>query len=305
MTATADWPAPSGPTTWTALTTLDGEAAARRLAEAVEDALDPTGVGAFEVEDGSERWEVGAYFSAPPDEIALALLAAAHRARPFAVSALADRDWVAQVRRELTPVRAGRVVVHGRHDREAIAANAVGVEIEAAMAFGTGHHGTTAGCLLALDHLMRSGRRPMRAADVGCGTGVLGIAAKRMGARRVVATDLDAVAVAAAAANARANRAGLGFRVGLGPGLRCAAHRAEAPYDLVFANILAKPLKALAQETVAATRPGGAIILSGLLMRQQADVLARYRAWGARLERRFALRGWATLLLTRGRPSRR
>ncbi|MEL6520225.1 MAG: 50S ribosomal protein L11 methyltransferase, partial [Pseudomonadota bacterium] len=141
--------------TFTALTTLPDEAQANMLGAAVED-LDPspTGVGVFLVEDGSGFWEVGAYFTEAPDEIGLSLLAAAHGARPFAVSELPETDWVAKVRRELSPVEAGRFYLYGSHDAETVPADRIGLLIEAAMAFGTGHHGTTQGCLIAFDTLL-------------------------------------------------------------------------------------------------------------------------------------------------------
>ena len=145
-------------TTYSAIATLSDELSAAGLGDALE-ALGPNGVGVFEIEDGSGRWEVGAYFLDKPDVVALELLAAAYGAAPFAVSAIEDVDWVAQVRRELTPVRAGRFIVHGGHDRERIPVNALSLEIEAAMAFGTGHHGTTEGCLTLLDRLHKLGLR--------------------------------------------------------------------------------------------------------------------------------------------------
>ena len=164
--------------TWAALTQTQGRAAAEALAEACEE-LDPepVGTGVFEIEDGSDRWEVGAWFTEAPDEIALALLAAAHGAQPFVVSEVPETDWVAHVRRELSPVHAGRFFIHGAHDADAVPPGVEALLIEAAMAFGTGHHATTRGCLLALEDL--SGLRPARVADIGCGTAVLGMAAAR------------------------------------------------------------------------------------------------------------------------------
>ncbi|MEM9494317.1 MAG: 50S ribosomal protein L11 methyltransferase, partial [Myxococcota bacterium] len=182
-------------TTWTALTTLPGEAAASALGAALELMKPaPSGLGIFEVEDGSGLWEVGGYFTSKPDPAALALLAAAFDAKPFAVSKLDDRDWVAEVRRELSPVEAGRFTVHGGHDAHRVGPHRLGLRIEAAMAFGTGHHGTTRGCLILLSRLMQRGVKARRVADIGCGTGVLAMAAARAWRVPVVATDLDAVA---------------------------------------------------------------------------------------------------------------
>ncbi|MGB0499064.1 MAG: 50S ribosomal protein L11 methyltransferase, partial [Rubricella sp.] len=218
-------------TTWTALTTLKDKTQAEALGEALE-ALDPapTGIGVFEVEDGSGTWEVGGYFTAKPDLAGLALLEAMHGARPFAVSKLDDVDWVAQVRRELTPVPAGRFVVHGGHDRDRIPLNRIGLEIEAAMAFGTGHHGTTQGCLISLDHLLRQGLTARNVADIGAGTAVLAMAACAAMPARAIASDIDPVATMTARANTRFN--GLGHRIACitAPGFRHPEIARRAPF---------------------------------------------------------------------------
>lgn len=287
-------------TAWTALTTLDGRAPAEALGAALEEMpVAPTGVGVFEVEDGSGLWEVGAYFAERPDEVALALLAAAHGSRPFAVSKLDDRDWVAQVRRELSPVRAGRFLVYGGHDARRVDVTDIGLLVEAAMAFGTGHHATTQGCLIALDRLSRRFPRPRRVADVGCGTGVLAMAAAKLWRVPCVAADIDAVAGETARANVRANGVSPWVRTGVGAGFQPAALREGAPFDLVFANILARPLKRLAPEMRRRTVRGGAAILSGLLTRQAPGVEAVYRAWGFRREARLVIGEWTTLTLRR------
>ncbi|MEM1314387.1 MAG: 50S ribosomal protein L11 methyltransferase [Pseudomonadota bacterium] len=286
--------------TWTALTTLAGEGPAYALGEAVE-ALEPVpqALAVLEVEDGSGLWEVGAYYDAAPDALALDLLAAAAGARPFAVAKLEDRDWVAQVRRELTPVPAGRFIVHGGHDRKAIPIHRIGLEIEAAMAFGTGHHGTTRGCLEALERLIREGCRPCRVLDVGAGTGVLAMAASAALRVPSVATDIDPVAVATSIANARANGLRPWMRLGRAVGTRAPLIRASAPYDLVFANILARPLKRLAPEIARLMRPGGAAILSGLLTHQAPGVEAVWKGHGFARLFRITRDGWTTVVLRR------
>ncbi|MHA3976085.1 50S ribosomal protein L11 methyltransferase [Halovulum sp. GXIMD14794] len=288
-------------TTYTALTTLPGQAPADALAEALEALNDPTptGIGVFEIEDGSGKWEVGVYYTERPDTVALDLLAAVHGARPFAVSKVEDRDWVAQVRRELTPVPAGRFIVHGGHDRDAVPINRISLEIEAAMAFGTGHHGTTKGCLLSLERLARQGFVACNAADIGCGTGVLAMAARRLWQRRVIASDIDPVAVATARANLAANRAGGAVPVVCAPGFRHPALHAQAPYDLVFANILAGPLCKLAPQMADHTMPGSAIILSGILARQAKRVENHYAGHGMAVRKRLRLGEWVTLTLER------
>ncbi|MEM1343357.1 MAG: 50S ribosomal protein L11 methyltransferase [Pseudomonadota bacterium] len=287
-------------TTWTALTTTPKRDAAEALGEALE-ALDPapTGVGVFEIEDGSGRWEIGAYFEAHPDAAGLALLAAVHTAAPFALSRLDDRDWVAQVRRELHPIHAGRFSVHGAHDAHHIALNRIGLRIEAAMAFGTGHHATTQGCLHALDRLHRRGVRAKRIADIGCGTGVLAMAAAKLWRARGLASDIDSVAVATARENLREN--GVAALIGCvrAAGFEAPRLREHAPYGLVFANILAAPLKALAPAIAAHLAPGGYAVLSGVLIRQAAGVEAVFAGWGLMPIERIEEGEWRTTVVQR------
>lgn len=287
-------------TTWTALTTLPGEDAAERLAEAMERLKPaPVGVGVTEIEDGLALREVGGYFLEPPDEAGLAVLAAAFGARPFAVSRVDDRDWVAQVQRELTPIEAGRFVLYGAHDAHRIPPNKLGLRIEAAMAFGTGHHASTRGCLLLLERLIRLGVRPRRVADIGCGTGVLAMAAARAWRVPAVATDIDPVAVWTAKANVAANGLASWVRVGEAAGLRGELLREAAPYDLVFANILAAPLKRMAADLARHLAPGGRAILSGLMRTQARGVEAVHADHGLTRVDRIDLGEWTSLMLRR------
>ncbi|GAB4297329.1 MAG: 50S ribosomal protein L11 methyltransferase [Roseovarius sp.] len=285
--------------TYTALTTLAGQEAAEALGEDLE-RLDPapSGVGLLEIEDGSGLWEVGAYFDAPPDQAGLALLAALHGARPFAVSELPETDWVARVRRELRPVVAGRFFVHGSHDADKVPPGAEALLIEASMAFGTGHHGTTQGCLLALDELAADGVRPGAVLDLGCGTAVLAMAAARLWPVPVLASDIDPVAIEVARANLLAN--GLQERVSCicAAGLDDPAIAATRPFGLIVANILKAPLIELAPEITAALAPGGHVILSGILEHEQADeVIAVYAGLGNSLCSRRAIGDWASLVM--------
>ncbi len=286
--------------TFTALTTLPGRSEAETLGEALE-GLDPapTGVGVFEMEDGSGLWEVGAYFTDPPDSVALDLLAAALGARPFVVSELPETDWVAHVRRELHPVEAGRFFVYGSHDADKVPPDREALLIEASMAFGTGHHGTTQGCLRALDRLLNRGVTCRNVVDIGCGTAVLAMAAAKVWPDRVIASDIDEVAVDVARTNLAAN--GLENRVHCveAAGFAHPELAAAAPFDLVFANILKGPLVVLAPEMASHVKTGGLAILSGILTHQADEVIARYADAGFELLEREDIGDWSTLTLRR------
>ncbi|OBY26861.1 50S ribosomal protein L11 methyltransferase [Leisingera sp. JC1] len=284
--------------TYTALTTLSAKARAEALGEAMERLIpEPTGIGVFEMEDGSGLWEVGGYFTEAPDEAGLALLAAMHEAKPFVVSEVPETDWVAHVRRELAPVEAGRFFVYGSHDADKLPADKIPLLIEAAMAFGTGHHGTTLGCLKALDHLLDEGFSGEKVADIGCGTAVLAMAAARVWDGTILASDIDEVAVEVAEANLKAN--GMESQVACleAAGFDNPQLQEQAPYDLIFANILKGPLVALAPDLTANLRPGGYAILSGILNEQADDVVSVYAQNGANLARRDEIGEWTTLLL--------
>lgn len=284
--------------TYTALTNLLGKLQADALGKALEN-LDPapTGVGMFEVEDGQGIWEVSGYFLEAPSDISLALLSAAYGANLFVVSEVPDQDWVAKVRRELPPVEAGRFFVYGSHDLEHLPTGRIGLLIEAAMAFGTGHHGTTLGCLRAFDRLLDQGRSFENVLDLGCGTAVLAMAAARMSLNSVIASDIDPVAVEVAVVNVLANdlegRVNCVESIGFdGPALAQAA-----PFDLIFANILKGPLVDLAPDMAMHLAPDGIAILSGLLVEQADDIVAVYNAQGIDLMEREDLGEWTALTL--------
>jgi ribosomal protein L11 methyltransferase len=199
-------------------------------------------------------------------------------------------------------VRAGRFVVHGAHDRAGLRANDIGIEIEAALAFGTGHHGTTCGCLLALDDLMKRRRAP-NVLDIGTGTGVLAIAAAQLLRKRVAAGDIDPVAVRAARENARLNRAASFITFVRAAGVRAQVIRERGPYGLIFANILMGPLTRLAVPIRSLAAPGAHVVLSGLLPSHANAVVSIYSAQGLVLERRTVLEGWVTLVMRRSASS--
>lgn len=287
--------------TYSALTTLPGEDAAQSLAAAMERMTpEPTGVGVFEIEDGSGLWEVGAYFLEAPDLVMLEVLATAFGAKPFALSELPEVDWVAHVRRELSPVDAGRFFVFGSHDADKVPAGRVPLQIEATVAFGTGHHGTTLGCLLAFDRLLTAGWRPQKVADIGCGTAVLAMAAAAtLPDALVIASDIDRVAVDVAEANVAINHLEGRVECLEAAGLDHDRIRAAGPFDLVFANILKGPLIELAPGIATGLATGGRAILSGLLSVQADSVTAAYEAAGLTLNSRDDIGEWSTLVLQR------
>lgn len=288
--------------TYTALTTLPGEDAADALAQAVERMTpEPTGVGVFEIEDGSGLWEVGAYFLEAPDAVLLDVLAAAFGAKPFALSELPEIDWVAKVRRELSPVEAGRFFVFGSHDADKVPADRVALQIEATVAFGTGHHGTTLGCLRAFDRLLDDGFAPAKVADIGCGTAVLAMAAARvLPDALIIASDIDEIAVDVARANVAINALDGRLECLEAAGFDHPRLKAAGPYDLVFANILKGPLIELAPAMAANVATGGIAILSGLLVVQADAILAAYATAGFALAAREDIGEWSALVLRRG-----
>ena len=284
--------------TYTALTTLTGKENADALGEAMERLMpEPTGVGVFEIEDDSGIWEIGGYFTEKPDLAGLALLASLHGAKDFVVSEVPETDWVAKVKRELAPVEAGRFFVYGSHDADKVPEGAEPLLIEAAMAFGTGHHGTTLGCLRALDHLANQGFVGKSVADIGCGTAVLAMGAARIWPDTVIASDIDMVAVEVAEANVIANDL-FGRVICLeATGFDHPDLKAAAPFDLIFANILKGPLIDLAPDMAANLQSGGYAILSGILVPQAQEVIEAYARSGINLVQREDIGDWTTLIL--------
>jgi ribosomal protein L11 methyltransferase len=274
----------------------------RREAEAAAEMIDAdprlegTTYSILEEDEDRQVWRIDAYPTTPLEADALLAVFRTRPALQTRSEQLADADWLAMALSGLPPVRAGRFFIYGVHDRGRTPVNTVNLRIEAGAAFGTGHHGTTVGCLLAYDRLLKR-RRFSGVLDVGAGTGVLAIAAARTGARRVIGTDIDPVSVRISRENAKVNRVKVRFSHAAGLNARAVA--ALAPFDLVFANILARPLIALAPTIAAALAPGGRTILSGLLRTQERAVRAAYLGQGLRLEQRIHRDAWATLVLRR------
>jgi ribosomal protein L11 methyltransferase len=293
------------------------EATAHRIIDLVTESYDPLAAVAGVSEDGPGRWAVAIHFRDPPNETAVralvALSAGPEAANKLWFETTRPKDWVKASHEGLKPIEAGRFVVHTPHYRGHAPLNRIAIEIEASLAFGTGHHGTTRGCLLAIDRIVKSrrprwqrplpGRRRTGAArrrtvlDIGTGTGVLAIAAARALRCRVMASDIDPVAVKVARANVRLNRAATLVELmradGLGVG-RLAGH-----YDIILANILLAPLQRMATPIARNLAPGGQVVLSGLLRGQAVAALAPYIARGLKLRQRIPLEGWMTLVLER------
>ncbi|MGB9142315.1 MAG: 50S ribosomal protein L11 methyltransferase [Aestuariivirga sp.] len=271
-------------------------AAAEEMASRFENdfRIEPLAVTINETDEAKNLWETVAYFATAADaDEAKRLL----QLPSGIVSELPDRDWVKHSLEGLAPVIAGRFFLHGSHDRETRRHGGVPLEIDAGTAFGTGHHGTTSGCLLALDAILKR-RKPQRILDLGCGTGVLAIAAAQATKRKTLATDIDPEAVRVTQANAALNGVAPLLRTVTAPGLKHTRIANDAPYDLIFANILARPLISLAQGLTSILAPGGMLILSGLTRDQIRWVSAAYRNRGLVTGQTLLLGNWATLVFT-------
>jgi len=279
------------------------EASANRIAAALSEVLDndEVVVAAFE-QPGSNDWNISLYFETPPDQAAIRAVVAQIAGDATAAALIFDtveaKDWVKASLADLVPVSAGRFVVHGHHDRNRIPPNKLRIEIEAALAFGTGHHGTTRGCLMLLDRVLcRS--TPRRVLDLGTGTGVLAIAAAKALRRNILASDIDARSVIVAKENAALNGVGQHVEAIHAIGFGSPRFAEAGPFDLVLANILANPLRKLAAPMTQHLAPSAFVILSGLLPPHARGVVAAYRGQGLRLIRRYELDGWASLLMQR------
>ncbi|MFQ5956053.1 MAG: 50S ribosomal protein L11 methyltransferase [Kiloniellales bacterium] len=261
-------------------------------------------VSGFETAPGG-GWRLQAYAAAEPDraalEVALALAAAgAGVPEPVpTIAALPAIDWLEENRKDFPPIRAGRYLIHGSHDPSAAPPGGIGLCLDAATAFGTGRHESTRGCLLALDRLARR-RRVRRALDIGCGTGILAIAAARTWRAAVVAADVDPEAVRVARHNVRVNGVASLVRVVPSDGMRSAAVARGAPYDLITANLFARLLRLMAPELTARLAvSGGTAVLSGLMQGDETAVVAAHRAQGLRPVDRVVIGDWSTVVMTR------
>lgn len=273
--------------------------------DAFADALGPFAgaVSMFPVE-GTGESRITAYGADEPDEVRLkAELEAMASALgvpvpPVHVVWLPDIDWVAENQARFTPVRAGRFHVHDSYHLDPAPAGTIPIMVDAATAFGTGHHGTTHGCLEAFDRLFAAGAVCAPILDLGCGTGILGIAAAKAARLPVIASDIDPVAVRMAQQNIHVNGVRQYMQAMHSRGLEAAEVRRHGPFGLVFANILSRPLQRLAPAIAAARAPGAPVILSGLLHHQEPAVLSAYRTQGLTLRMRLRRDEWSTLVVS-------
>ena len=288
------------PSTSRATFAIGSEQSARRVLDLLSESFfeGQGAIAAFERSDG--RWGITVHFAEAPDQTSIrelvGIAAGDDVARDITFDTVKAKDWVKATLEELVPVRAGRFVVHGHHDRSKVPSNKLGIEIEAALAFGTGHHGTTRGCLLLLDHVLKA-RHPARVLDLGTGTGVLAIAAAKALQVNVLASDIDPLSVRVARDNARLNTTGNLVETIRATGFSAPQFAKHGPFDLVLANILANPLRQMATPMARHLAPSALVILSGLLPYQAQGVIAAYRARGLVLLRHLRIEGWSSLLM--------
>lgn len=269
-------------------------------------------IATMEMDEKNDIWEASVYLDfEDEDQVAERfrdLLAENFAGLEIRREVLPDVDWIAKSLEGLQPVRAGRFLVHGSHDRDKAKAGDIAIEIDAGQAFGTGHHGTTAGCLEMIEWVLRQrgashsggAKAAIRnALDLGTGSGVLAIAAYRMANIPVLATDIDPIATRVARENIRRNRAAAGVRAVTAAGFHSTAFREHGPFDLIIANILARPLMRMAPQLESNLAVGGLVILSGILASQRWKVLAAYNGAGLKHVRTLWRNGWVTILLSR------
>ena len=253
-----------------------------------------------EVDEKRDIWETSVYLYAnDEDDVRVRVTEALASAFPHLTverEVIPDVDWIAKSLEGLTPVRAGRFLVHGSHDRDKVRINDLAIEIEAGQAFGTGHHGTTAGCLEMIEQVLRS-RTIRNALDLGTGSGVLAIAVAKMRPVPVLATDIDPIAIRVAKENAKLNGIVSGMSLETAPGFHSDAFRKHGPFDLIIANILARPLIKMAPQLVTHLAPGGTVILSGILASQRWKVLSAYNGMKLSHVRTLWRNGWVTIHL--------
>lgn len=280
------------------------EKTAGAILDLMSDAFEEDGyaIATMEVDEKRNIWEASLYIDfdeeAEMTERFAALVGDAYPELAIKREVIPDVDWIARSLEGLQPVHAGRFVVHGSHDRGKARPGEIAIEIDAGQAFGTGHHGTTAGCLEIIEKVMRA-RQPRKVLDLGTGSGVLAIAARKLAPARVLATDIDPVATRVARENVRLNGIASGITLETATGFHSTAFRRHGPFDLIIANILARPLMRMAPQVAQHLAPGGQVVLSGILANQRWKVIAAYNGAGLRHVRTIWRNGWVTIHLDR------
>ena len=267
---------------------------------------DDTALLASEIETGADKgkWKLDAIFQNHPDEallntsLTLAAQAAGIPLPPYRLSELAQRDWLRENLISFAPVSVGRYYIYGSHIQEPPPKTKLSLKIDAATAFGSGEHFTTKGCLMAMEEISHY-RRPKNILDMGCGSGILGLAAALTFRTNVMAADIDPESVRVTKQNAQNNHLARYITARAGNGYKPVIIRSKAPYDLVFSNILARPLTLMAKDLASVLAPDGLAVLSGLLNRQEKWVLSAHRRVGLHLKKRYRLEGWSTLIVGR------
>lgn len=289
--------------TQTRLHLTTSKAEAERIFAAMETAFEEDGwpISVLELDEDRDLHEISLYAEGDVEAIEgqlRDLLTALSVDKPLEREVLPDIDWVARSLDGLKPVRAGRFFVHGAHDRDQIKPGDIAIEIEAGLAFGTGHHGTTAGCLEVLESVVEA-EHPQTALDLGTGSAVLAIALAKLATIPVLATDIDPAATEVATANVKLNDASDLVETATATGFDHPVFAERGPFALIVANILAGPLMDIAPDMAAHLQPGGSLVLSGILDRQHDAVLTAYTAQGFRHIRTLHLEGWVTIHLKR------
>jgi ribosomal protein L11 methyltransferase len=288
------------PVTHRASFAIGNEQTAKRVVDLLTESFFEGQAAIAASEGPGGRWDITVHFAAAPERASIrelvGIAAGDEVAQDITFDTVEAKDWVKATLEELVPVRAERFIVHGHHDRSRVPPNKLGIEIEAALAFGTGHHGTTRGCLLLLDHVLKA-YRPRRVLDLGTGTGVLAIAAAKALQIKVLASDIDPLSVLTARTNARLNGTGDLVETIRATGFSAPQFELRGPFDLVLANILANPLRQMATPMAKHLTRSALIILSGLLPHQAQSVIAAYRGRGLVLVRHIRIEGWSSLLM--------
>lgn len=276
----------------------------RSMAPAIEDAFGDMAlaISSFEVIEDHPEWCIDIVVDSAPDhaniESKLALVSgmAGVKTPAYKVRELESKDWVSEVERSFPPLTIGRFYVHGTHIKEEPPHAKIELKVNAGAAFGSGEHATTSGCLLALEHIARK-RRFRNPLDMGCGSGILAMAMAKLWHTPVTAIDIDPVSIAVTKDNARLNQLHSLIKAEAGDGYHTTLARKQAPYDLIVANILARPLMKMAPALAHNLTSDGIAVLSGLLTSQEQMVLSAQRMQGLKLSARIVRNGWSTLLL--------